>query len=407
MNLSPSVKRLIVLIAVCFVDMVGLMIIAPLMPFYALRFHAQDWMVGWLYSAFSVAQLVASPLWGRFSDRYGRRPALIAGLLGACGAYLVFGLATSLTVLFLSRIVQGLGGGTTGVAQAYVADAMEPADRAKALGWVSAGTSLGVIIGPPLGGLATTIGPAAPGLIAAALVFINALCAWKWLPESRHQYSAPNPAVPAKSPRSVQATLWEIVRHPTRPAPRVIWIYVIGMLALTGLIGVLALYLKDTFGVTEKGIGYVFMVFGAVGVVMRTAPVGWINAWLGEVRTMRLGAALVLLGLALIPLPPVLFLCVACLVLVPIGNALLFPASTSLVSQRTERAEMGQVMGAQQTLRGIAAIFGPAGATAAYQLFGHRIPFAAAAVVVAVALFLTTREPHAQPVAAASATIKA
>ena len=141
MNLSPSVKRLIVLIAVCFVDMVGLMIIAPLMPFYALRFHAQDWMVGWLYSAFSIAQLVSSPWWGRFSDRYGRRPALIAGLLGACAAYLVFGFATSLTILFLSRIVQGLGGGTTGVAQAYVADSMEPAERAKALGWVSASQS--------------------------------------------------------------------------------------------------------------------------------------------------------------------------------------------------------------------------------------------------------------------------
>jgi multidrug resistance protein len=397
------VKRLIILIAVCFVDMVGLMIVAPLMPFYALKFHAQEWMVGWLISAFAMAQLVSSPLWGRISDRYGRRPALLVGLVAAGIAYLVFGFATSVTVLFLSRMVQGLGGGTTGVAQAYVADAMEPSERAKALGWLSAGTSLGVIVGPPLGSLAYQIGPATPGIVAAVLVFINAAFAWYWLPESRHKYSMPNQTV-TRSPRSVQETLWEIVSHPTRPAPRVIWIYVVGMLALNALIGVMAIYLKDTFGVTEKNIGYIFMAFGVVGVVMRTAPVGWINARLGEVRTMRLGAALVCLGLALMPLPGFLPGFVLCLMLVPTGTALLFPASTSLVSQRTERAEMGQVMGAQQTLRGIVSIIGPIGATAVYQAFGHSLPFIGAAVVVAVALLLASREPHAVP---EPATIKA
>lgn len=399
MNLSPSVKRLIVLIAVCFVDMVGLMIVAPLMPYYALRFHAQEWMVGWLISAFAMAQLVSSPLWGRISDRYGRRPALIVGLVAAGIAYLFFGFATSLTVLFVSRLVQGLGGGTTGVAQAYVADSMEPSERAKALGWVSAGTSLGVIIGPPLGSLATRIGPSAPGIAAATLVFINAFCAWKWLPESRHRYSAESQAR-NKRPRSVRDTLWEIVRHPGRPAPRVIWIYVVGMLALNGLIGVLALYLKDTFGVTERGIGNVFVVFGVVGVVMRTAPVGWINSRLGEVRTMRLGAALACIGLAIMPLPSVLPLFVLCLMVVPAGNALLFPATTSLVSQRTERSEMGQVMGAQQTLRGIVSIIGPIGATAVYQAFGHWIPFVGSAAILAVALLLVNREHQQAPVPA-------
>jgi len=398
-NLSPSVKRLIVLIAVCFVDMVGLMIVAPLMPYYALRFHAQEWMVGWLISAFAMAQLVSSPLWGRISDRYGRRPALIVGLVAAGIAYLFFGFATSLTVLFVSRLVQGLGGGTTGVAQAYVADSMEPSERAKALGWVSAGTSLGVIIGPPLGSLATRIGPSAPGIAAATLVFINAFCAWKWLPESRHRYSAESQAR-NKRPRSVRDTLWEIVRHPGRPAPRVIWIYVVGMLALNGLIGVLALYLKDTFGVTERGIGNVFVVFGVVGVVMRTAPVGWINSRLGEVRTMRLGAALACIGLAIMPLPSVLPLFVLCLMVVPAGNALLFPATTSLVSQRTERSEMGQVMGAQQTLRGIVSIIGPIGATAVYQAFGHWIPFVGSAAILAVALLLVNREHQQAPVPA-------
>ncbi len=399
---SEGLKRLSVLIAVAFVDMVGLMIVAPLMPFYALRFQSPEWMVGPLISSFAVAQLISSPIWGRVSDRVGRRPALLIGLAASGLAYIVFGLANTLWLLFASRIVQGLGGGTTGVAQAYVADSMAPEERAKALGWLSAGTSLGVIIGPPLGSFASRFGPEMPGLVAAVLVFVNVLFAYRWLPESRHR-SSTGSETPSPPARSVSHTLWEILLHPTRPAPRVIWIYVTGMLALNVQIGVLALYLKDTFGVTERSIGNVFLVFGAVGVVMRTAPVGWVNGKLGEVRTMRLGAVLMTLGLLLMPLPNQLWLYILCLMLVPTGTALLFPASTSLVSQRTERHEQGQMMGAQQTFRGIMSIIGPIGATVAFDKLGHQVPFYAAAAVMVVAWVLAAREPHPQPAPASAA----
>jgi multidrug resistance protein len=382
-----------VLIAVATVDMMGLMMVAPLMPFYALRFHAPEWMIGPLISAFAMAQLVSSPIWGRVSDRHGRRPALLIGLAAAAVAFLIFGFAQSLWVLFLSRIVQGLGGGTTGVAQAYVADSMAPAERAKALGWLSAGTSAGVVIGPFLGSFAARWGPAAPGIVACAVMAVNFAAAWYWLPESKGARPSPHLEEP-HTPRPVARAVWEIVRHPSRPAHRVIWIYCVGMLALNALIGVLALYLKDSFGVTERTIGYFFPIFGAVGVVMRATVVGYANQRLGEVRTMRLGAALLALGLVLMPIPRLLPLFVVFLLLPPIGTALLFPASTSLVSQRTDRREVGLVLGAQQTLRGIMSIIGPIGATAAYATLGHAVPFLLAAATVAVALFLAAREPH-------------
>jgi len=149
--LSPDLRRLIVLMAVCFVDMIGLLMIAPLLTFYALRLGGQPSTVGPLFSSFAVAQLLASPIWGRVSDRYGRRPVLLIGLCASAVAYLIFGYANALWLLFVCRIVQGFGGGTTGVAQAYVADTMAPAQRAKALGWLSAATSLGVSIGAILG----------------------------------------------------------------------------------------------------------------------------------------------------------------------------------------------------------------------------------------------------------------
>lgn len=400
-------KRISVLMAVCFVDMMGLMLVAPLMAFYADRLGAADWLVGPLIASFSVAQLVSSPVWGRFSDRYGRRPALLVGLAASALAYLVFGFANSLWVLFLSRIIQGMGGGTTGVAQAYVADSVAPAERAKALGWLSAATSAGVIIGPLVGSAAATLGTAAPGVVAAILILVNTAFAWKWLPESRDPSARPmTPSGRYIVGRSVTQALTDIVRHPAQPVHRVIWIYVVGMLALNVVIGVLALYLRDSFGVTEKTIGLFYPIFGIVGVLMRVFVVGWANARFGEVRTMQLGTALLALGLLLMPIPYLTMpaggampLFVVFLSLVPVGTALLFPASTALVSQRSERHEVGLVMGAQQTFRGIMSIVGPVGGTAAYTL-GHGLPFFLAAAVVGVAGILAIREPRDRPVPA-------
>ncbi|MBI2614940.1 MAG: MFS transporter, partial [Gemmatimonadetes bacterium] len=169
MNPSSGMKRISVLMAAAFVDMMGGAMIFPLLPFYALHLKAAPWMIGWMIASFWIAQLASSPLWGRVSDRYGRRPALLVGLSASALGFLVFAFAVTPWMLVLSRLVQGAGGGTTGVAQAYVGDAIEPRDRAKALGWLSAATNAGVMIGPAIGSLATNLGLAAPGLIAATL----------------------------------------------------------------------------------------------------------------------------------------------------------------------------------------------------------------------------------------------
>jgi MFS family permease len=400
-------KRLWVLIAVCFVDMIGLMIIAPLLTPYARRFGAPDWIIGVLFSSFAIAQLLSSPIWGRVSDRYGRRPALIAGLSGSFFAYLIFGFAHSLWLLFVCRTVQGLGGGTTGVAQAYVADTMQPNERAKALGWLSAATSAGVSIGAVIGALASHLGSTAPGLVAAGLVFVNVLFAWYWLPESRvpHPHvSTPSGRLAPPRERPIAHALWEVIRHPSRPVSEMIWIYAVGMLALNVVIGVMSLYLIDTFGFTEKNVGYVFTVFSVVGVVLRVGPVGWLNARIGELRTLRFGLSLLAVGLVLLPVPKAFPAFVACLLLVPGGTAFLFPATSSLVSQRTERHEMGLTMGVQQTFRGIMSIIGPIGATVVYQVFGHGVPFWIAALIVAVALGLSWRVRHHAPIPATASS---
>src|SRR5215212_7914768 len=214
-------KKLLALIITAFVDMVGLLMVIPLMPFYARKLGAGSMMVTILMGAFTAAQLLSAPLWGRFSDRYGRRPALLVGLGAAAIAYVVFAFANSIWLLLLSRLVQGAGGGTVGVIQAYVADSTEPKDRAKSLGWLSAATNLGVTLGPVLGALAVALGQRSIqvggthwSLGAAAIVMVNMLFAWKYLREARHETEVAEHARKAGSSRSA---LLRVVEHPSEP----------------------------------------------------------------------------------------------------------------------------------------------------------------------------------------------
>ena len=395
-------KRVWVLMLVAFVDMMGLMIIWPLLPLYAKNLGATATTVGLLAASFPVAQLVSSPVWGYVSDRYGRRPALLVGLGSSAIAYVVFGFAHSVWLLFVSRFVQGLGGGTTGVVQAYVADSMLPRERAKALGWLSAATSAGVLFGPGIGSLMSNFGAAAPGLFASFLVLINVAFAWKWLPESRWAQAGVTRTTAELRAARRSLTMQEAVQNivqpavrvlsdPTRPVSLLIWIYALAMLAFNALPPIFSLYLADRFGITVKEIGYFFMIFGAVGVAMRTAPVGWFNAKLGEVRTMQLGIILLFAGFVLLPFAATLPAFSATVVLLPLGTALLFPANSALVSHRAHHNEIGVTLGVQQTYRGVAAILGPVYAGWSYGNVGQHVPFFISASIILVVFYLTLR----------------
>ncbi len=378
---SPSqFRRLAVLIGVNFVDMIGFMIVLPLLPFYALKLNASPEMVGQLIASYSIAQLVAAPLWGRVSDRYGRRPALLIGLSASALAYVVFGLADSVWLLYLSRIVQGAGGGTTGVAQAYVADTVAPGDRARALGWLSAATSAGVMVGPAIGSSAAHFGQAAPGLIAAVLCMINVIFAWRWLPESRKASTASV----AKTPRPVWYPAWMALRHPTSPIGRLLWIYGVGMIAFSSMTSILSLYLGAEFGLNETTVGYVFLYVGVLSFVMRSVLLGPIVDRIGETWAMRIGTGLLVLGLALYPIPRDLWTLALVIPLVPIGTALLFPATTSLMSRYSEPGELGTTMGVAQTFAGLARVMAPLLATSLFQRLGHGWPFYVAGGFVAL-----------------------
>jgi MFS family permease len=402
--------RLFTLMITAFVDMVGLLMIIPLLPFYVkslgeggvnvLGFHlGVGTLSGIIVAAFTVAQLLSAPMWGRFSDRVGRRPTLLIALGAAGISYLVFGFATSLWVLFLSRIVQGAGGGTVGVIQAYVADSTDPKDRARALGWLSATTNLGVALGPVLGSFAITLGKrdlmpgagtlqmghAMPGIMAAALCGLNMIFAWRYLTESREviAHSATDVA-----PRKSREAAWSVLAQPSEPSSRLIWIYAISIGAFQGSFSVLALFLNARFQVTEQTIGYFFMYTGAISVFTRVLLLGRMVDWLGEAKLSRLGLILLAGGVVGMPLSQNIGMLAIAVALIPLGTAFTFPCVTALLSRVIHQRERGLYMGMQQTYGGVARIIAPLFYGWAFDSIGISSPYFFSSAIIAATIFL-------------------
>jgi MFS family permease len=388
-------RRLIVLIAVATVDMIGGAMVFPLIPFYALKLDATPTTVGMIIASFFVAQLISAPLWGRVSDHYGRRPALLIGLGASTIAFFVFGFANTIWLLFACRVVQGLGGGTTGVLQAYVTDTVPPEDRARSLGWLSAGTNVGTMLGPVIGSFSVVWGHQWPGILAGSLCLANAFFAWKWLPESRqlHAHTAKR--------KPVWHGVWSVLRNPTGSVQRLTLIYAVAMLAFSCLTSVLALYLAAEFQITERTIGWVFLYVGVFSVLMRSALIGPIVDRIGEPWAIRLGALILILGLLAYPLAPNLWVLALIIPLVPIGTSLLFPATTAMMSRHSEKGEIGLTMGIAQTFAGISRVSAPLLSTTLFQKVSHGMPFYFAATVVGVVsvlAFHVESRPAAEPV---------
>jgi MFS family permease len=420
--------KLFTLMATAFVDMVGLLMIIPLLPFYVkelggtgLDVHGMHVgigsITGFIIASFTFAQLLSAPVWGRFSDRVGRRPVLLIALGAAGIAYLIFGFAHSLLVLFLSRLVQGAGGGTVGVIQAYVADSTDPKDRARALGWLSATTNLGVALGPVVGSFALEIGKrdlmpgpstwvpgrAMPGIVAAGLCLLNMIFAARYLTESR------NPSDHHHKEGGIRLTprqaITRVLSHSSEPASRLILIYAIAIGAFQGSLSVLALFLNARFQVTEHTIGYFFMYTGSIAVFARVLLLGRAVDRLGEANLSRLGLVLLASGVIGMPLSRNLAMLAFAVALIPLGTAFTFPCVTALLSRVVDARDRGLYMGMQQTYGGLARIIAPLFFGWAFDAIGVSAPyFFSSAIIMATIALGFGLDQYARPAVAVAAT---
>jgi MFS family permease len=314
----------------------------------------------------------------------------------------IFAYAITLWLLLLCRIVQGLGGGTIGVVQAYVADASDPKDRAKSLGWLSAATSLGAVVGPAIGSALIHWGRHAPGIASAIFCILVSIFAGVYLRESREEIAATSEH--AVVHQTSAGAVWSVIARPREPAQRLIWIYAIAIGAFYGTAPTLPLLLANRLPITEGNVGYFVMYLGGMGVLVRAGILGRMIEWLGEVRLTRLGLVLLALGLALIAAVHSYLTLLIALTLMPLGTAFVFPCVTAMLSRIVPTRHRGLYMGVQHTFGGVSRVIFPLAAGVAMDHLGLGFPFVIAGVLVLATLLLTTSMEEYAPSRAASVT---
>lgn len=373
---SHSSRATTIVLLTVFVDVIGLAMILPILPGTATRLGASPTLIGVLVASYSAAQLVLAPAWGRLSDRIGRRPVLLLGLAGGVMSYVVFALAGSWPLLLLSRLIDGATGATTNVAQAWLADGTPPERRARAMGQVGAAVGAGFIVGPILGGISSTGGSALPGWIAAAITLVNLLVAAIALP-----------AAPPRRATPVRATP---VPPPTRLALPLLILF-LSTLAFSVMYVVFPLWGELTLGAERSTVGYWFAFIGVITAGVQGGLLGRLVAWLGETRTARSGALLLMLGLGLLPFcsagSPWQFYLV--LVVIGAGYGLAGPPLLGLISRHTDGERQGRVLGVAQSANSLARIVGPIVAGLAMTWIGARHAFLSAAGFALAAAVLT------------------
>ena len=372
-----------------FVNLVGFGIIIPLLPFYAQTFGASPLAIGLLFASFSVSQLVASPLLGDLSDRWGRRPVLIFSLLGTVVSFVMLALAGSLAMLFAARIVDGLSGGNISTARAYIGDITTEENRARAFGLLGAAFGLGFIVGPGLGAVFSHISYTAPIWAAAFITVVATAMALFWLPETVHRTRAGG-----RSPWHSLADLWR------RPDLRVLFtIDFVYWTAFAVYQTTFALFGARRFGFGAAQIGYLLSAFGFLGVVVQGGMVGPIVRLMGERKTLAVGllfAAGGWGGSALTHSVPVF---VAMLVPGAIGIGLCNATLSALISKSARADEQGRVQGAAGALESLGRTIGPVWGNGTLQRFGEGTAYgsAAAALVGVAAIAIAYRHSPDAP----------
>jgi DHA1 family tetracycline resistance protein-like MFS transporter len=349
---------LVVIFVTVFIDLVGFGIVIPVLPYYVegTRFNASPRMVGLLFASYSVMQLVFTPILGRLSDKYGRRPILFLSLLGTSAGFLVMGFATTLWMLFAGRIIDGITGGNISTAQAYIADVTSKEDRAKGMGLIGAAFGLGMTFGPVIGGVLSKWGVSVPFIFAGCMAFANAALLYFILPETV------TPDHPARA--SAATGRWSQLARALKNSRLafVLVIYFLFVVAFSIMVSSYALFTMYRFGFDPLHNGYFFMFVGIVGAIIQGGLIGRLAKKFGELPLTVVGAFLFATSLLAIPFTsPQTGLVVLLLVgaLFAVGNSFATPSLTSLASKSAGAGEQGGVMGVTQSVASLARAVGP------------------------------------------------
>lgn len=384
---------LLVLFLTIFIDLLGFGIVIPLLPFYARQFGASGLWVGIVVGVYSLMQFLFAPVLGRLSDRIGRRPVLLVSLTGSLIGYSLFAIADTLGGLIVARVLAGIAGANIGTAQAYIADSTSLEDRAKGMGLIGAAFGLGFILGPPIGGLVSSLGTARgyssnfyPGLLAAGLSLIALTFAFFVLGESKKPGMPPRRGLPPQfDPR-----MWRTIG--SRPVlAMVIGAFFLFVLSFAGMETTVTLYARQRFAFTARDLGYFFGFMGVIVAVIQGTLIGRLSRAFGEQALMAMGTLSFFLGISALPLLQHQALLWPAAFLVAVGQGLSYPSMNSLASKTAPAEQMGSVMGVAASMGSLARLLGPISFGFLWDAGGASGAFWTAGAVIAGAFLLAIR----------------
>lgn len=377
------------LYAIVVVDLIGFGIVIPILPFYAEAYGASATVLGLLLTAYAGMQFLFAPIWGRLSDRYGRRPIMLCTIAGTGVALALLGLATSLFWLFAARILGGAFAANISVASAYITDVTDEAERTKYMGLLGASFAVGFILGPAIGGALEPWGYHVPLLFAAGLAGLNWILALFQLREPPRKEKAP--------------VSRRLVLPSTREARRICIAYFVFVFSVSQLETVFAFLMMDRFDYDARGVAFILVFMGVIMAGVQGGAIRPLARRFGERKLWIVGTVLLLPTMSVVP-----FVGSVALLLVPLGissfgRGLAHPAMLSLVSRAAAPDERGLVMGSFQSSASLSRMFAPFAAGALYD-WKMESPFLLAGALMVVVLGFALVVPAPEEVDEAAAT---
>lgn len=382
---STSKQRLAVIFAVVFIDFLGLSFILPLYPEIAEKFGISATVITLLATSYALMQFLFSPVFGRLSDKIGRKQVLLLSSLGTAASFAFFGLSNAVWMLFASRILNGIFGSSIAAAQAYISDVTERHERTGGMGVVGAALGLGLVFGPALSAGLGRYGLAGPALGAAALSLLNFFLILFFLKESLPK-TLRKKNVGKKIFDFRLSGFVEILRHPLMGS--LVTFYFLAMLSLAIIQNIAVFFTEKRFHLTLQENGYLLGIIGLAMALTQGFLVGRLGRRIGESLTMITGSIFLAFGYFAIPLIENAALIMAGAGLVSVGTGLFIPSVNALVSKNASESEQGEVFGITQGLIGLALIIGPVLGGLMFDIFGSGSPFFAAGVLVFIGIII-------------------
>jgi DHA1 family tetracycline resistance protein-like MFS transporter len=371
------IKKLLPILGITFVDIIGFSMLIPVLPYFVTHFGASPFIVGVLFATFSLAGLIAAPIWGNLSDRLGRKTVLIISQIGATISWAMMAFAPNISIVFVARILEGASGGNISITQAYVADVVEPKDRGRAFGLIGAMFGAGMVFGPAGGGLLFShFGFAAPFLAAAFLQFVTVMLTVFLLPESREK--------PAEEDRVRMKDVFECLRRPGLSS--IMYQKLALSLSLYGWFSVIALYLAGQLGFSLTDTDYFFSGFAAFNVLCNAVLVGKISNAVGDRAMSNIGLTCLALAFCTVPFIHTTLALVPLMMAFAFGMALANTGITALISNKASDKEQGTVLGVSSSLDSLSGTISPPLSTGLLSHYGSRVAGAESLVFSVIAL---------------------